>query len=744
MARFIVTSGSHFQPFTYNELVEPLMQMTEAQNNAQEAYDHISMETNALENYISQNPEDERARAMYDNYKSKLTALQNNLWNNGYSGQTARDLSAARAGYAGDITRLATAIKNRQERSKEYWDMRHKNPDMVAGNDPGAAGLDNYLDNDRYGQDYFNYSGDKFTTEVATDAKAIAGAKLESEIVKDPKLKGYLERIKTEGYTMKEADHATSAVEDLLFNGNSAALNNLTYPERLLAETLVSHMNSTGAERYTYDDDGNVIGGNLSEEEYRRLFEYGKAGAKHAVGKTSIDDIKDQEYAYKQEINKINYQHTLDKQEKDEEFKQKLALEAMKGGNPSLAASILGGNFSGSGLDSYGYVSKNDTDTTSVTGNREKAEKKVKSLFGEDTLKFTKGGKEVHNGADASDLVYDYNTRQIAYENLGFDIGRDPKSNPNDIVRGTVERGDITYETQLIPIGKGQCVVQKRVAGKYTNPKDGWKNDDNMTNFYNRARKKYEETLDYYKNNEPEIYALASVNPDKMYDLYEKEGFSFGDTPLSKFTDRYYAKPENSVSTPVQNTIVARAGTDSGKYIERLGKMLSMEIHSGDGKNRDWKAFDNQSGHMHEYDEGTALPKAKSIKNPGDIFTFDKDGYISNINGITLDENGIRNVKFDSNTGKYVGGGYVVVGTTKNNKKYTIGLDMFHSDDLNGILMEAKQMLEYNDMVNPIGSEEHDNMASAIVSQAVSQIRSSVGYVNNTQSAGGTNKDDNN
>ena len=460
MARFIVTSGSHFQPFTYNELVEPLMQMTEAQNNAQEAYDHISMETNALENYISQNPEDKRARAMYDNYKSKLTALQNNLWNNGYSGQTARDLSAARAGYAGDITRLATAIKNRQDRSKEYWDLRHKNPDMVAGDDPGASGLDNYLDNDRYGQDYFNYSGDKFTTEVATDAKAIAGAKLESEIVKDPKLKGYLERIKTEGYTIE----ATSAVEDLLFNGNSDALNNLTYPERLLAETLVSHMNSTGAERYTYDDNGNVIGGNLSEEEYRRLFEYGKAGAKHAVGKTSIDDIKDQEYAYKQEINKINYQHALNEQEKDAEFTRKLALEAMKSGDSILAAQILGGNFGGTtNIEDMSSderkklrakINPLSGHDTQIAGDPKKAQKQLEDWFGKDTLMLV-GGKEIHNGADASDLVYQHDYRSaVAQPNMiGLDVGRTPTKSEKDRVMGEVyDKSGNLLDVQVIPV----------------------------------------------------------------------------------------------------------------------------------------------------------------------------------------------------------------------------------------------------------------------------------------------------
>lgn len=739
MARFIVTSGSHFQPLTYDELVKPLMQMTEAQNKAQDAYDQISMETNALENYISQNPEDKRARAMYDNYKSKLTALQNNLWNNGYSGQTARDLSAARAGYAGDITRLATAIKNRQDRSKEYWDLRHKNPDMVAGDDPGASGLDNYLDDDQYGQNYFNYSGDQFTKEVATDAQARAAELQNTSIAKDPKAVGYLERIDREGYTAQEVSDANNAVEAILMGGadRDAVMANMELPQRILTETLLSHMSATGAQQYSTDEAGNRTG-NLSEGEYRRLLEYGKAGLSHAIGKTNVNYMTDQQYAYDKQVamENLRFQHQM--QAADENFKQQKELALIKAGiNPGTS-----GN--GNDIDPFGNPSLNDTSTTTIEGNRKRAERQVHKLFGDDVLKFTKSGKEIHNGADASDLVFDYNDRKTAYEHLGFDIGRDPRSSTKKMLTGTVERNGIVYETQLVPIGDDKCVVQKRVAGQYSNREDGWKNDDNMTGFYNRARKKYEDTLDYYKQNEPEIYALASVTPDKMYDLYEKEGFSLSDTPLSRFTERYYAKPENSESTYVQNTIIARYGTDSGKYIQRLSGLLSGTVHSEDGKVMAWKAYNGQSDHIHEYDEKTALPDSKSIIKPGNVFTFDNNGYINNINSFSLDEGGIRNVKFDKNTGRYLGGGYVVISTTKNGKKYTIGLDMFNSDQLNGILIGAKRALDYNDLANPVGSEKHDAYSSAIVSQAVSQIRSAVGYIQNTQSEGGTNKDDNN
>ena len=111
MAKYLVTSGSSFEPFTYYQLVKPIAQMAEAHRSAQDAYDTITTESEALRRYIEQEPNDSAARSMYNNYMNRLNSLQQNLWDNGYTAQTRRDLSAARAGYASDITRLGTAVK---------------------------------------------------------------------------------------------------------------------------------------------------------------------------------------------------------------------------------------------------------------------------------------------------------------------------------------------------------------------------------------------------------------------------------------------------------------------------------------------------------------------------------------------------------------------------------------------------------------------------------------------------------
>ena len=158
MPKFLVTSGSYFQPFTYDELAKPIMQTVEAHNAAQDAYDALALDTEALRQYIEREPNSPEAKALYDTYTQQLSSLQNNLWTRGYNAGTRRDLSAARTGYANSITRLASVIGQRQEDSKAHREAKIKNPDLVTSADPITQSLDDYLNN-RANQNYFSYNG---------------------------------------------------------------------------------------------------------------------------------------------------------------------------------------------------------------------------------------------------------------------------------------------------------------------------------------------------------------------------------------------------------------------------------------------------------------------------------------------------------------------------------------------------------------------------------------------------------
>lgn len=285
MARYLVTEGSNFTPLTYGEMVAPIQAADTAHAAVQDVYDKMSMDTRALERYISET-NDPRAHELYSNYINKLDALQNNLWNNGITSQTRKDLSSARNSYASDIARVQKAIETRQEQSKEYWDTKHNHPDMIMGDDPGISSLDNFLADVNYGNNYFTYSGTDFMNEVGKDAKARASEMLRNpEYRKNPELIGYIEQIKRNGYTGAQVNRASNAVLESM-NGTPNAYKGLSFAEKILADVLVSHLESTGAKD------------KVSRDEYLRLFKYGKAGLAQAIGDEDLNLISDKQWEY--------------------------------------------------------------------------------------------------------------------------------------------------------------------------------------------------------------------------------------------------------------------------------------------------------------------------------------------------------------------------------------------------------------------------------------------------------------
>lgn len=309
MAKYLVTNSSYFKPFSYEELLKPIMHAEEVHNATQDAYDTLNLETEALRQYISkEGADDQQARKLYDNYTNKLKTLQENLWKNGVTAQTRRDLAAARAGYASDITRLQKAIQTRQERSQEYWKMRHANPDLIMGSDPGSFGLDNYLNNDNYGQNYFTLDGNKFMQSVGIEAKARAGQMLsDPQIKKIPGLEGYLNMIVSQGFSTKQVDDASTAVQEYM-KGSDTEYNQLDPGAKILADVLMTNINNSGAV------------GNVSPEELVRLFDYGRRGLSTAIAEPKQQTVSD-----------LGWKYAMDAAAEEQRQRNRLAyVEALK------------------------------------------------------------------------------------------------------------------------------------------------------------------------------------------------------------------------------------------------------------------------------------------------------------------------------------------------------------------------------------------------------------------------------
>ena len=481
MARYIATSGSYFEPFTYEQLAAPVQQATEAVNTTADAYDQMNLEASALEEYLQREPNDSRAREMYNTYMKQLNSLQDELWNNGYSAAARRNLTAARKGYASNIVRLQKAITDRQERSKEYWDTVHKNPDMVMGFDPGAANLDKYLENDLYGHDYYSYNGQDLMNSVGVDAKARV-----SELLRNPKYQndvpGYITRFVTNGATSEEVEKAKLLTDAVLAGTVSReSLEGNDSIEAILASTLLSHLDATGA---TTGENGNI-----SQEQFNRLVNYGKKGLSQAIGKTEQKDLEDKVWELQAQRDLENYKASL------------------KAGTNAAA--------------NRGYV-LNDISAYSSSSNASEEAKFLDDNFiapFKDPI-ITHDGKEINNPADAALIL-----RQFGGENFANVWGADP-SDP--VGEGKYNNGVSAQKIKIEELEQSDFDVKATTSPyivKVRNNKDRWVVSDALTEKFNKDITEYRGRLDEWKKNNPNIdleKLAISVNDRKKM----KEAFN--------------------------------------------------------------------------------------------------------------------------------------------------------------------------------------------------------------------------
>lgn len=707
MAKFIVTSGSTFDPFTYDELVKPLEASQKAHDAAEEVYSNLDMETSAFARYITDNPDDRNAKALYDNYLEKLHTLQEDLWNNGVTNKTKRELATARSAYASDILRLQTAIKERQEAAKTWYDMRNANPDLVTSVNPGDAGLDKYLADDNFGKKIFSYNSAALEKDVFNEMRTRASELLRSlqdpnSIVKNPALQNILTRYLTKGMTNAEVNAAgvvSDAVRDMSEQQRDEfyRAHNIPVLAQMMAESLIDRYDATGIRQWEVED-----------SEAQRLWNRGKAGFVGAILGNDIKDFTDPTYELEAQKALLRYKKSLETPPSD-------------GYTPS---DVESGEFAGE--------------------NYEKAKKHVDSIVGQKMPKyFTKFGDEISDVAQASELVYSGKLRREAYQKLGFDIGRDPGSttifnHDSNFLHGVIEHGDKKYEVRYNPKATANVngkTVQGVVEIREEGSKDAWKpyktKDEDYTAYYHEKRKQYEQRLKYYENNEKDLMQYATLNPDKQHKIYTEDEIDFN-TPLTSYGDEYIAKPGNSQTASVYNVWVARGETDAGKIGERLGSWMGNNLRlKFDDKGKytaenvkEWRTYDGKAGHIHEISLTGALDK-KTITDVGDIFDFDSKGNIKNINGLQVTVDGLKNK-------------YIIIRTTSG-KRYAVGLDMFSSDFLDKTFENYYASIDDMVSVNPNITKEQ---ASAyVVRNAANTIRQILGYSTSTVSKGGTSKE---
>lgn len=202
MPKFLVTSGSHFEPFSYDELVKPVAQAQEAHNAAREQADTLAMQAGAIGSMLDDSSP--RAKKLYDNFMESADALVEDLSMNGYNSGTANTLSKLRRMYGVDITKVNAAITQKSEAVKNYDEDIRKDKTLITERDPRTMSVDNWLD-DPYAGTYKSYSGALLTAKASAIGENLRRDIIENQDVWKSILGGqYFERNEFVGFHARE------------------------------------------------------------------------------------------------------------------------------------------------------------------------------------------------------------------------------------------------------------------------------------------------------------------------------------------------------------------------------------------------------------------------------------------------------------------------------------------------------------------------------------------------------------
>ena len=712
MAKFIVTSGTNYQPFSYQDIAAPVAQAAELHRQTQDAYDAIGMETAALQSYIENEEKNSIARKMYDNYQNQLSTLQENLWANGYNAQTRRDLYNAKNGFSSNILRLQQAVKDRQERSIEYHKMKLEHPDMVMGEDPGLASLDKYITNDRYGWDYYSYSGNALAKETGEDAQARM-----KELISNPNIgsiiPGYYTFAQRKGATSEEVANAQSAIYAKygyanvngnfvkVSDGDLTAYQNLSPVEKILADVMDSHVISSGAQ------------GAVSDSEFGRLLTYSGSGLSQALGETTFQHEKDWMAENEQNFD---------------------IWRRQQGYNPTAGtgSGIL------PGIDNITF--DNDTDTYTTVGPgyahaNKVLDRNIKQL---DKMLTTRDGDEIRTNLDASALVFSEKERLDRMSKYGFDIGLTPPKTKDNYLHGTIndpntgQTLEVIYDPTELFNGESGAIKTKPLGSR-----GNYQVDESLTNEYRQDRATYDAMIEYYHRNYPEIYKAANIDPDERAKMYKNTSETEIPltVPLSEYKSYTLGLPENVSVEGTHNTYVSRAGSDEAEYGEKFGKYLSGGVNwekaKGDGddkllKNESGKAHAGKSTGIHRWDYRTGRLSPEPIVKYDSVFKFDrkKDNSITNIRDVIISDDSLNNryIVFQLTDGSYVG----------------VGADMFKSDRIKDAFDAALYNLSIINNSTKLTDEQKAVYRKWNQDQLATGLRDIMGYDNATQDLGAT------
>lgn len=188
-----------FNPFTYDEMVKPLLYYKQAYDEAEAAYSALSSDTDVWKNKVNRD-ESPQAYEQFQRYSGDLTRSADDF-SRGMTSKNRRALLGLRRRYASEIKPIEEAYNRRTTLAEEQRKAELNNPTMLWQRRASEMSLDDFINNPTadYGK---STSGAALSAQVAAGAGALA-KELRDNPEKMRKLVGgdYYEYVKQRGFS---------------------------------------------------------------------------------------------------------------------------------------------------------------------------------------------------------------------------------------------------------------------------------------------------------------------------------------------------------------------------------------------------------------------------------------------------------------------------------------------------------------------------------------------------------------
>lgn len=336
---------SKFKPFSYDELIKPLVQYKGTYDKVEADYSNLAAQTEQWKDIANQTQSPE-AYAMYSKYANDLNNIVDDF-SKGMTLQNRSQLLAMKRRYASDIKPIENAANRRKELADEQRKIDAQDPTRLWQRRASDMSLDEFIHNPSadYGK---GISGAALTAQVVAGASALA-KEFRDKPEKMRKLVGgdYYEYVKQRGFS-------SQAVLAAIMNNPDAS--------PILTNLVESTMDATGVKDWG------------SKSTIEQAYNYARQGLWNAVGQDEAQLVNN----WRAQENLSNA-HAMARQKAAQEF-QKSEREATQAFQREQTAprEIIGADGKGTGsyydpkigmvVDKYGNVMQGQNGNVSKVG----------------------------------------------------------------------------------------------------------------------------------------------------------------------------------------------------------------------------------------------------------------------------------------------------------------------------------------------------------------------------------------